>query len=711
MLAAPEPSRWTRFKNAMKAYSLAQVNIIRNFVKSFTRRKIFAYALAALFTLGIVSTYPISAMAMFTLSIAAPLCIEILFRSTIFLVKTAFSALRNRARNRYSRDEVVETPRPRTNVEMITDALRLNDSPRAIELLTNENVAQMTSANLTQLCEEAIFQNRPAVFERLLEHALVQAHLSDNENALLILAVQERRQDMVTALLRNNQVKDNAHCQNNVALREACSNGSLAIVQALIACPNVLQNITFNQNEVVRLAQNNGHYDIILRLLQIDAVANFQNNGPLSFTPRPIRRAREFDMLAEIFRILMRGGQGGQFAWMPPPGANATLRELTNNRESAMGSLSQDEIRELGEIQRRHQHTFDTKGIDAIFAEIRTFLEKNYEQNPIVHNGKKLPLKYDPSLSANVQNLYRASPEHTAYRYLFLHPNPWIAPDAPHTNRHPGGGRSAAITREQKTMIAYLWLDATDLTKPAPYGYTHDQLKMFFANVILGGMGRGHNYDDDALNRQAGKEVDDGKGDKPTCTMGVKKWIAQFLTIICDKPSTRPLTTETFVNRFKAIYLAEGGHKEAIFSKLTALNKDKLIATQAAMKKLYVDRDDLEPIENQLIKHLEFSKTVSDAMMDDFKAYFDAKRITTKQRIAYQGTRCDSYEALLQHLSKHVLEDFYAEIDAKITSILKPPAEKESVGKVLKFSKPAEKKPAKESEAPLKGEQKIANKR
>lgn len=718
MLAAPQAnSRWTRFKNAMGSYSRAWLNIMRNYLQSFTRRKVFAYVLGALFTLGVISSYPISGVAMLALSISMPLVTEILLRSTVFLVKHSFTSLVNRFRRRTNTntntEDVPPTPRLTTNVDSIVSAMRANNSPAAIALLTNENVALMSTADLTALCEEAILQNRPAVFERLLEHAAVQTHLSDNENALLVLAIQERRQDMVTALLRNNHVKDNAHCQNNVALREACSVGSLAIVEALIACPNVLQNITFNNNEAVRLAQMNGHLNIILRLLQIDAVANFQSNGPLIFTPRPIRHAR--DPLIELFRILLNGGgQGGAFNWMPPR-ANATVGELARHREGAMAALSQQEIQEIGEIQRRYQQTFNDKGLDAIMAELRIFLEKNYEQNPVIHKGKKLPLKYDPTLSVDLQKLYRANPAHTAYRYLFLHPNPWIAPDAPHTTPHPNGGRSAAITNEHKTIIAYLWLDASDTSKAAPYGYTHEQLKDFFANIILSGMGRGHNYDNEALNRQAGKEIDDGEGDKPTCAMGVKKWIAQFLTIICDSPSSRPLTKETFVNRFKSLYLAEDGHKEAIFNKLTALNRETLAKTQSALKNLIAvhlnDKEGLEPEERQLVEHLEFSKPIIDAMFDDFKAFFDAKRLTAKQRIDYQGNRFNSFEELLKRLSCNVLQDFYTEIDAKITSILNQ-TPTESVGKVLKFSKAAPKKEAaaKENNVPSSKDKK-ANKR
>jgi len=267
-----------------------------------------------------------------------------------------------------------------------------------------------------------------------------------------------------------------------------------------------------------------------------------------------------------------------------------------------------------------------------------------------------------------------------------LRPNPWIAANALHTD-HLANGRASSITHEQKIKIAYLWLAADDETRPAPQGFSHSQLKELFAESILAGAGRCHNYDNNLLNQRAGKEVDDEEGDKPTCSMGTAKWVTQLLTILCD---SAPLTSSTLINKFKAILLAEGGHKEAIFNKLNALNHERLSETQEALKNLIVvnlnDKDELEPKEKKLVEHLKFSKSAVDALVTECKTYFGKERIVAKENISYQGKKFESYEALLRHLSKNALQDFYNEIDAKMTSILKSPAAK-SAGKVLSFSR------------------------
>ena len=681
---------YTGFKNAIRAYSLAWLNILHNYVQSFTRGKAYAYMLGTLFTLGMISPYLISGFAMLVISITMPLVTELALHLTALVATKAFTAFRNR---RAINNNAVVPAETRSTVDRIVEVLRLDDSPRALELLTHENMGAMSNTDLRLLCEEAIIQNLPLVFDRLLECAQVQSHLSDNQNALLLLTVQERRQVMVLALLRNQQVKDNAHIQNNSALREACSNGSLAIVEALLGCQRVVDNITFNNNEAARLAQNNGHIEIVTRLLQVNAVINFEAppNAVLTFTPR-VHRLRAEDFLAALFRHILLSGlpTNEHFATWMPPRADAPLSEFTQSRETAMARLTANEMRELVDIQRRYQQIFDSKGIDAIMAEIRAFLEENYNNNPVVYQDQKFPLQYDPTLptsNAEVIKLYRKNKAHTAYRYLFLHPNPWIDKKALNVALHAGGGRSADIRPEHKIKIAYLWLAASDHTK-CPEGYTSSQLKGFFAETILAGMGRGHNYDNAALNTEARKEVDDGQADNPTCGLGVDKWIAQFLTIICTDPATRPLTTGIVVNRFKTLLLAEGS-RESIFNKLNALDKEALDKTQEALTCLIVvninNREALEPEQKKLIDHLLPSQDAIEDMVVECKTFFTEKRITATQRVDYQGERFETYEELLRHLADNILQDFYKEIDDKIISLLKP---KKAVGKVLRFTAP-----------------------
>lgn len=702
MLTAPNASRVTRFKNAIRDYSLACLNALRNYVKSITRTKAYAYLLSALFTLGIISTYPINGIAIFMISITAPLAVELVFRLAHWSFTSALTAYRNRM---IGSNNATVTPEPRSTVDVIVEALRLDDSSRALELLTNENISAMSSTNLRLICEETIMQNLPVVFERLLEHVKVQSHLHDNQNALLLLAVQERRLSMVVAILRNAQVKENAHCQNNAALREACSNGSLTIVEALLSCQGVVNNITFNNNEAARLAQNNGHIAILTRLLQVNAVANFvaQPNAIFTFTPR-VHRLRAEDFLAALLHHLLFPGltPNDHFAAWLPPRANASLRQMAQSRESAMASLTAAEVRELGDIQRRYQQTFDSKGIDTIMAEMRIFLEENYNNNPVVYQNQPLPLQYNPTLptaNADVIQMYRHNKAHTAYRYLFMHPNPWVDKTALHLALHTDGERSADIRPEHKIKIAYLWLAACDQTR-CPDGYTSLQLKSFFAETILAGMGRCHNYDNAALNTIAGKEVDDGGADKPTCGLGVNKWIAQFLTIISTDPNTRPLTPGILVNRFKTLLLAEGGLCGSVFNKLNALDKETLEKTQKALSFLIVENiNNREALENEQIKLIDYlipSQDAIDNMIAECKTFFSAKRITATQRVEYQGQQFNTYEELLRHLSNNILQDFYKEIDAKINS-LRNPKKENLVGKVLQFTAPPKGSPHNES--------------
>ncbi|HRE31901.1 MAG TPA: hypothetical protein PLD88_08010, partial [Candidatus Berkiella sp.] len=79
-----------------------------------------------------------------------------------------------------------------------------------------------------------------------------------------------------------------------------------------------------------------------------------------------------------------------------------------------------------------------------------------------------------------------------------------------------------------KIRMAYLWLAACNAQTAAavaadanpsrvvPEAEAVDNLKTVFAELILAGAGRGHNYDNMFTNARAGQEVDDGEGDKPT---------------------------------------------------------------------------------------------------------------------------------------------------------------------------------------------------
>ncbi len=691
---AQQPSRWGRFKSGTAGAITGISQSTADWFRSFTRRKVIAYVLVQLFTLGILSAYPLSALVLLSASAAMPLGLEIMFRLTGFILHQIGAAFSNRVirpaiqrvtnRSNAPLGIGADTDNSLTNdpnsvsPTQILNALVMGDHARALRLVDNVNVNR--THDLMTLCGEAIRRNASTVFTRLLTLPEVQQHLADNNNRLLIIAARERRANMVTALLANQRVKDNAAASNNEALREACSMGSLEIVEALLACPPVVTNATFNHNEASRLAETNGHFDIVARLLTLPAVANYQvpRDTRLSFTPRASDRLH---MPMNNYGFNPYAPENLGFADLWHGSVNRPQRELrniANNRESAMDGLDANIVRELGSIQQRYQSTFQERGIDAILAEIRGFLIENYAQNPVRHNGRNLPLEFDRNLPNDVQALYYANKAHAAYRYLFLHPNPWISPNAAHTNHHANGGRSASISNDNKARIAYLWLAASDENTPLPSGSTRAEVKRLFAELILAGAGRGHNYDNEALNTANGAEVevDDGEGDKPTCGAGTARWITQFVALINDDPESRPLSVSIIKNKFKAILVAEGGHAEAVFTKLAALNKVNLEKTKDALRNLVAvcmgDKADLEEDERALVEHLEPSEAAITAMVNECKTFFGEARITNRtERHSYQGKHYQSYEDLLRHLASRVLQDFYNEINAKMISLEK----------------------------------------
>lgn len=702
-------SRWGNFKNGTSNAIRRISQSTGDWFRSFTRRKMLTYVLIQLFTLGILSAYPLSALVLLSVSAAMPLGIEIMFRLTGFVISQIASAISNRIIRPAVRRATGRDNAPlgiggddmdnslnndnRTNPSQIINALAMGDHARALRLVETVNVRR--THDLMTLCAEAIRRNAGDVFTRLLALPEVQQHVADNNNRLLIIAARERRANMVTALLANQQVRNNAAASNNEALREACSMGSLEIVEALLACPTVVTNINFNHREAVRVAENAGHFDIVARLLAIPAVANYQvpPNTRMTFTPRTSDRLH-MPMNNYAFNPFAPDNLGfaDLFDFRQPANrAPQELRNIANNRESAMDGLDANVVRELGSIQQRYQSTFQERGIDAILAEIRGFLIENYEQNPVRHNGRNLPLAFNRNLPANVQALYYTNKAHTAYRYLFLHPNPWISPNAAHTTYHANGGRSASISNDNKARIAYLWLAASDERTPLPQGSTRADVKRLFAELILSGAGRGHNYDNFALNAASGEEVDDGEGDKPTCGMGVSRWITQFVTLINDDPLSRPLSATIIKDKFKAILIAEGGHAEAVFTKLAALSKANLAKTKEALENLVVvnmgDKNELDDAERALLAHLEPSRAAIDAMVNECKTFFGEARITGRtERITYQTKTFQSYEECLRHMAANVLGDFYNELNAKIISLEKGTPKKGVGDKLVRFT-------------------------
>lgn len=353
------------------------------------------------------------------------------------------------------------------------------------------------------------------------------------------------------------------------------------------------------------------------------------------------------------------------------------LEDIARDFENAMEPLNTVQNRALNQIHASYRRTYNEKGIDAIFAEIRTFLIASYNKNPVKYQGNKLPLNVDATLSNKIRKLYYRHPVHTAYRFLFMHPNPLISSTSPFVRPCTLGGYSAIISDSDKVNIAHMWLAASDTKRKIPDGYTREGLKEQFAN-ILGEIGRAHNWDRTRQNARGElEEYDDLQGDKPSCPSGISQRVVQFLMVFLnEKSSTRTLSTRIIQTKFKEEMLAEGENKEAIFNKLKKMDPKNLKKLGETLEELTVinlgDETDLKQEQKTLLASIKLSPKAINEFIGKCKTYFGATRITqTNQKLNYQGKNFDSYEKLIREMGTNCLTNFYNEIKEKIDKLTK----------------------------------------
>lgn len=640
----------------------------RSWLQSFTRRKVLAYFLIQLLTLGILSTYPLSTLALFSLSIAMPFALEMSIKFTGFILNGIASLFTRRAQvappaDRPEPEKEPEQPEPESpepnvsptrhfattsEINAINYALIVRNEREASRLFNQVNVH---NKDLHSLCLTAIRYNASALFNQIMAQLFTGPYYFDTR--LLQTAITYERTPMILALLRRPAICREAHRTN--VLRYACNNASLELVQALLRLPNIVRQLANESDAAPYLLLARRHpqgREIEQCLLTLPALARYRNPSRLG------------NLLSQIDSR--------------PQSAAPTLRSLALNRESAMASLNPQHQQQITAIRTRYARAFNERGgVEAILNDIRAFLVENYRQNPIMHNGNPLPLEYNAALPQAVQALYYANKAHTAYRYL-CSPNPWIYAGAPYVERHLNGGASARIYPDDQTTLAYLWLAASDTNVPAPDGMTHAELKKLFAETILAGAGRGHNYDNEELNARAGQEVDDGQGDNPTCGSGASRWIRQFLTLLVTDPSSRALDCNILRSKCRDILIAEGTNGHTVFAKLNRLDKATLTATKTALENLIGehagDITGLNDAERNLIRALEPSQTAITAMVQECKDYFSAGRMTARngERIDFGGTRYQSYEEVLQYMGTHLIQTFGDEIRTKMIELEGP---------------------------------------
>jgi hypothetical protein len=262
-----------------------------------------------------------------------------------------------------------------------------------------------------------------------------------------------------------------------------------------------------------------------------------------------------------------------------------SLERLAMFEENSMRALDDRQESGIMLLKTRYQHTFEEKGLVTILENLESYLVGKYQENPVIVEGITYPLCFIEDLPETVKIAYYQNIFHTAYRYLFLDPNPWMSDEAQFVVRRSEYQATAEMNLSDRKLIAYLWLAVTDPTFPLPEGYTLSDLQAYLAKEFSL-MGRQHNWDQTRvtpLGKQ--EEYDDLEGDKPTCSKGVTQGLAQTLEVLFTNfaPEFKTLAPEIIKRTFCSELIGESDTQLNLFNKLSKLDFHTLIQTKIAI--------------------------------------------------------------------------------------------------------------------------------
>ncbi len=594
-----------------------------------------------------------------------------------------------------------------SNEDQIKIAMLQGNEARAIQIINRMNDLQ----SLLTLALSAMHYPSDTIFNSLIARLKGKgaANLILNNNQLLRAAVHHNLINPVKTLLNENLVKENAHLANNEALREACLGGYSALVDELLTCPSVVANINYNHNEPVRLAERSEHWEVVAKLLAVPAVANYLApvDAKLTFTEQnrdqygkvPAQALdQDLDADEELKQPTHLHVQEKE---------NFTLGGIARASEGSMKDLSARQKTALDEMKARYKAKFKRKGEQAIFNEIKEYIITEYQNKPATLFGFPLPLSLGKAakfLTWIIENKpYYNDVNHTAYRFLFMDPNPW---------RSFSGGNNTQLIGSDRTQVAYMWLVATDSKQKLPEGYTRESLLQEFMQAIYE-LCRAHNYDrtrtvirkkTNPFTKQVttyldhNDHYDDLEGDKPTCGGGINQRITQFyMVFLNEKPETRPLTADIIRRKFQEELINESKLKSSFYNKLKNFDKATLTKLEQALSNLFEinlgHMEDIEPDERAVIKLLDFTDEEVKSFINDCKKYYGPDRVTQvrapDQKIVYQHHRFTSFEQMVKHLAGTALQDYYNDIKRNITMLKKDSNPDSSPAKGLLFSEQA----------------------
>jgi len=189
-------------------------------------------------------------------------------------------------------------------------------------------------------------------------------------------------------------------------------------------------------------------------------------------------------------------------------------------------------------------------------------------------------------------------------------------------------------------------------------------------------LGRSHNWDKDDRN----EEYDDMEGDKPSCSMGVSKRLAQSIIghPIAQKDSELNLSAtilqkifcEQVVSKNDSVSNNDNA-KWTIHSRLQDLDYETLGLLKEALYDKVIMKDATTDQESILQEYLK----VPDDAANQFVSYLERKFGQSKiqennKKVKFQADVFDNYKALAHHMAQHAAEIFYKHLSGMMKILI-----------------------------------------
>lgn len=499
-------------------------------------------------------------------------------------------------------------------------------------LLLYPSVTQTLSFDIYSAIINAPHDKFEPLLASLLSVPSVMNTISQNNNMILLKAIKRGHFNAVQKLLSLDKVIENITALENYGLKLAAKHNHLPILNLLLTFPQVVDHITDHNNAAYRAAANYGNFTIIDRLNEFDAVRNY----------------------------------------------SSTLAYIAHFPENAMRALTTHQLNAISVLKTFLADAFAKYGKEKILQDFKTFLIAAYDKNPIFDEERSLPLEFTPALSYELKVKYYQHICHTAYRYVFLNPNPWISMQANLALENQQGEPIAAdIPEAQRELIAYIWLALTEKTFPLPTDQSREDLQeRFITDLSL--MARQHNWDKTReTSTGTEEEYDDLEGDKPTCPTGVPQGIAQILEVLLVNLGAdfKPLSPGIMKRDFKSALISHNNGK-GLFDHLSSFSIDELSEIKNSLTSLVIDNfgkmETLEACERAVLGRLEISHQNVEEFIQTCETHFGAQRITEacSHPITWVNESFTTYAEFIRYLAKTALSLFYTEINNKIDKLI-----------------------------------------